>query len=302
MRARTDGPTVVIGGAQKSATTTLFRWLGEHPDVGAPTNKEPLFFAFPDGSRRWTGPGADEFARTIVSDEAAYRGLFAGMRDRRHRIEGSTLYLSEPGVPERLMAFDPSIKVVFVLRDPADRVRSAFDYLRLRGFEPLASVLAAVDAEEGRRRAGWPPYFGYLDLSSYGDHLERWFAVVPRQQILCLAHHDLADRPREVLADVERFLELSPYDGYPVGTRHNASGEPRSRALQRLLDVRFPFRSRLRTAAPRLHAGVLALRNRNLARGSLSASERSALLERLLPQVDKARRFLGPAVTAGWDA
>jgi hypothetical protein len=293
----------VIGGAQKSATTSLFRLLDQHPDVSTPVNKEPQFFAFSASGSELRGPGADAFARTIVTDEGDYRRLFAGGQRHQHRLEASTLYLSEPGVPERLMAFDPSVKIIFVLRDPADRAYSAFSYFRLQGLEPLASVLEGVEAEEERLAAGWPPHFGYARLSRYGDHLDRWFGLVPREQILCLAQRELADEPEDALGKVEEFLGLPHFDGYTAGVRHNASGHPRSPLLQKLLDIRFPLRSQFRKAAPRfVQDGVVAMRNRNLARPvGLTAQERSTLVELFAPQVDIVRDLLGDDITAGWD-
>jgi hypothetical protein len=297
------GPTAVIGGAQKSATTSLFLLLEERPDVATPANKEPQFFAYAGTDARWNGPRADEFARTVVTDEHAYRRLFAHGQHAQHRIEKSTLYLSEAGVPERMMSFDPSLRVIFILRDPTDRIASAFSYLRLQDIEPLSSVLDAVDAEDERLADGWPAHFGYIKLSSYGDHLERWFGVVPREQILCLEQSALSDDPPAAMRAVESFLDLEPFDRYSFGVRHNASGSPRSALLQRLLEVRFPYRSELRRIVPRrLVNAVAATRNRNLERApGLAPEERAVLVERLSPQIDVVGRLLGADFVAGWE-
>jgi hypothetical protein len=297
------GPTAVIGGAQKSATTSLFLLLEERPDVATPANKEPQFFAYAGTNAQWNGPRADEFARTVVTDEGEYRRLFAHGQHARHRIEKSTLYLSEPGVPERIMEFDPSMRVIFILRDPTDRIASAFSYLRLQGIEPLSSVLDAVDSEATRLAEGWPAHFGYMKLSSYGDHLDRWFRVVPREQILCLEQSALSDDPSATMRAVESFLDLDHFDRYSFGVRHNPSGSPRSQWLQRLLDVRFPYRSELRRVVPRrLVNAVAATRNRNLERApGLVPEERAVLVKRLSPQIDIVARLLGAEFVSGWE-
>ena len=297
------GPTAVIGGARKSATTSLFLLLEERPDVATPANKEPQFFAYAGSDAHWNGPRADDFARTVVTDEDDYRRLFAHGQNARHRIEKSTLYLSEPGVPERMMQFDPAMRVIFILRDPTDRIASAFSYLRLQGIEPLSSVLDAVDSEGRRLAEGWPAHFGYMKLSSYGDHLERWFGAVPREQILCLEQSALSDDPAATMRTVESFLDLDHFDRYSFGVRHNPSGNPRSPWLQKILEVRFPFRSELRRMAPRrLVNAVASTRSRNLERApGLTPEERAVLVERLSPQIDIVRRLLGSEFVAGWE-
>ncbi len=299
----TLGPTFVIGGAQKAGTTSLFFLLDQHPDIYGSAVKEPAFFAYEAGVAERTGPGSEHLANPIVQEPREYEALFRRGASSQHRLEASTMYFSEPGVPEALRAFNPSLKVVFVLRDPAERAYSAFNFLRLRGLETLDSVLEGIAAEPERLAAGWPPSFGYLRLSSYGDHLERFFGVFPESQILCLNYKQLVVEPLSVLREMERFLGLPPFAGYALGARHNPGGSPRFSALHRLLDFRAPrVRGRLRQIAPRaVHRRIVAIRNWNQARPpDLTEAERRVLIERLRPQIEAARRITGDEMVEGW--
>lgn len=297
----TLGPTVLLGGAQKSATTSMFHLLEQHPDIHAPALKEPQYFAF-DEPRRWTGPGSDVFARSVVSDEADYRALFRGGDRHRHRLEASTLYLSEPGVPERVMEFDPGMKIIFVLRDPAERTYSAFNFCRLRGWEDLPTVFDGIAAEEQRLADGWPPHFGYRRLSDYGDHLRRWFAVFPAEQILCLSKREFEEDPERTVRRIEAFLDLERCDGYNLGVRHNPSGTPRFERFQRVIDSQLAFKRRLRTIAPGfVHRAVARAREWNVVPpDGLSPDDRARLVELFAGQIEIIRELAGDDIVAGW--
>lgn len=300
--ASTTAPTALVGGAQKSATTSLFFLLAQHPDVFASSLKEPQYFAF-DGPREFVGPGADTFNKSLVSDEGEYGALFAGGEAHQHRIEASTLYLSEPGVPERVRAFDPAMKVVFILRDPADRAYSAFNFCRLRGWEPLDSVLEGIDAEDERLAAGWPPHFGYRSLSSYGDHLRRWHDVLPADQILCLSKRALEDDPEPTLRRIEDFLDVERFDGYNIGVRHNPSGTPRFARFEKLIDSQSAFKRRVREIAPdAVHRALVKVRNWNVVPPEgLAADDRAALIDLFAEQIDIVREIGGEDLVTGWD-
>ena len=49
-------PDFLIIGAAKSGTTSLYRYLGQHPDVFVSPVKEPNFFAFAGEEVNFQGP------------------------------------------------------------------------------------------------------------------------------------------------------------------------------------------------------------------------------------------------------
>ena len=73
-------PNFLIVGAAKAGTSSLWHWLGQHPDVFMPENKEPGFFTH--------GYGLDDF------DD--YLRLFEGGRGKRCVGEATAAYLAAP--------------------------------------------------------------------------------------------------------------------------------------------------------------------------------------------------------------
>ena len=92
----------VIIGAQKSATTALFKYLEGHPDIEMPAAKEaPFFTAEHDSEQEW-----QEYTDTHFSDVSKLWG------------KATPQYMGDYRVPERLAKHCPEAKLIAILRDP----------------------------------------------------------------------------------------------------------------------------------------------------------------------------------------
>ena len=205
-------PTFLIIGAQKAATTSLWAYLRTHPEVYLPDYKEPGFFV---AEMNWSR-GLDWYER-----------LFDGAGDAIARGEASPTYTMYPffdGVPERIAAVMPDAKLIYVLRDPIERMRSMYVQLLADGTErrPMKDALL-YDSR-------------YAVLSSYALQLERYFACFCRSQILLLTSEELHDRREEVMRRVCAFLGVDPGAPMNLSDECNCSqGKRVPTALGRLL-------------------------------------------------------------------
>src|SRR5581483_6498173 len=150
-------PSFLIIGAAKSGTSSVFAWLGQHPEIYTSPIKGPCFFAFDEGARvRVAGPGDQAvFDRHVVTDPVAYRRLFDGVTPA-HRAAGeaSVLYLYAPAAAARIARTIPDVRLIAILRNPVERAFSSFQHLRRDGREPLADFAEALRAEDARVAAG----------------------------------------------------------------------------------------------------------------------------------------------------
>lgn len=196
-------PNFFIIGAQKAGTSTLHRLLQQHPAVFMCDPKEPHYFS---ADRQWQ-QGADW-----------YRSLFAGAGPAVAVGEASTSYAMYPhyaGVVERLTAAVPAPRLVYILREPVARMRSAYLHALASGAEtrPLAVALR----EDPR----------YLLTSCYALQLEQWLGRVPRERILVLSLEQLRDDPQRVLERLLSFLGVDPGWRPPAVPTENPSAGKR---------------------------------------------------------------------------
>lgn len=200
-------PTFVVGGAMRSGTTTLHRWLDAHPDVFMSPVKEIQFFAWDDLWER----GFDW-----------YREHFAAWDGETAIGEASPNYLFSPEAPGRLAAHIPDVRFVAVLRNPVDRAYSHWWFHRTAGRE-RQSFEAAMGV--GRQQ----PPSQYEKRGRYADQLERVLAHLPADHVKVLLTEDLRDRAEPVFADLCSFLgvdgaELPSEVGTAANTREHGIG------------------------------------------------------------------------------
>lgn len=199
-------PSVVIIGAQKSGTTSLFNYLVQHPDVLPPLGKEVHYFDF-------------HYAHGVKW----YRGRFP----YRHQLRGGSLtldaspyYLMHPLVPERVAQLLPGVKLIALLRNPVDRALSHYQHEVRAGRESL-SFVEAIDKESERlageeERLREDPYYysfnhhrySYTRRGLYIEQLHRWVQYFPRTQLLVLQSEWLFRDPVAATAAVHDFLGL----------------------------------------------------------------------------------------------
>jgi Sulfotransferase family len=111
-------PNFFVVGAAKSGTTSIYRYLRQHPDVYMPIVKELHWFSRLE-------PNPRQGFHPITSEEE-YLSLFEGWRGERAIGEASPSYLWDPKAPERIQRSVPSAKILILLREPVDR---AFSHL-----------------------------------------------------------------------------------------------------------------------------------------------------------------------------
>jgi Sulfotransferase domain len=243
-------PSYLIIGAQRAGTTSLFDSLCRHPDVAAPTAssevdwfKELHFF---DDSF-WRGIDWYRASFPLVSSRsiARLRGgdLITG--------EASPSYLFHPGVPARVAATLPDVRLIALLRDPVERAYSHYQLMQRKQWEPLSfeDALAAEEerlAGEEERIIADPRYFSfhyrhhsYVKRGLYADQLESWFVHFPREHLLVLRAEDFFARPADVFAEVLAFLALRPWKLDDFVRRNRATYQPIDPAVRARLTARF---------------------------------------------------------------
>ena len=245
-------PDFFIVGAVRSGTTAMKEYLQEHPEVFMPPiNLEPRFFGsdFP-GPRRFR-------------DERSYLSLFAWARHERRVGEKSTHYLYSERAAAEIKAFQPSARIIIMLRNPVDAIYSLHGVRLYYGHESIADFESALEAEDGPRRNDDPRVgvrpkdggsFNYRDKVTYTRQVRRFFETFGPEKVHVIIFDEFIGDTAGVYRDTLRFLDVSPRF-QPVFRKVNASRRARSRAVGRLLSN--PPQALLKFALRALPYGVL---------------------------------------------
>jgi Sulfotransferase domain len=244
-------PTFLVIGAQKSGTTSLRRYLVEHPAVLCAEPKEIHYFDIEHAR----GP-AWYLAQYPWKTEARAVRRSVGVSPAVG--EATPEYLFHPCVPERVHAFDPSLRLVVVLRDPVERAYSHYQ-MRVRRWGESRSfeeVLAVGEAEmpAALARAREDPAYdwidgfqhSYVERGKYAEQLERWFGFFPREQFLVLTSTELSDDPATTTSRVTTFLGVPDWHASDYPRLSSGSYEPMAPETQEHLARLFePHNQRL---------------------------------------------------------
>lgn len=226
-------PNFLIVGAQKAGTTSLYHYLGQHPEVYVSPVKEPHFFNNEGGGRVYAGPYPGPARRITTVQE--YEKLFDGVSDEKAVGEASPSYLYLPEVPGRIRRRIPEAKLIAVLRDPVERAYSAYLHTVRTGREPLEDFREALRDEERRIREGWHHLYHYRNRGYYHEQLGRYYEAFGRERLRVYLHEELNEDPAGIFADAFRFLGVDDTFVPDTSTRYNPSGVPRNRATSALV-------------------------------------------------------------------
>jgi len=210
-------PNFLVIGASRAGTTSLYHYLGAHPEIFLPAIKETNYFAHP--GRR------DERFPVVTAD--AYAALFAGAGAARARGEVSPIYLSRSELAaERIRRELPGVRLVASLRHPAERAVSNYLLHYRQGLDrrPLEQAFRDADA-----------YAEYVREGGYAARVGEYARRFPRERIHVCLFEDLARDPAAVLREIFAFLEVDPEFRADTSRRHNPGGVPRRTWLNDLL-------------------------------------------------------------------
>ena len=192
----------IIIGAQKAGTTTLFEYLRLHPELHLPPHKELPFFSNEAArARGWEDYISKAF--TLADPHAKWgtatpHYMLGGLLEESNPQPGGEVY-DELTVPLRIHGLLPAVRLIAILRDPAERARSqhrmaVMNQMDKRTFAQAIDELLQPDALEQARREPRETA-GYIVWGEYGRILAGYFEVFPREQILVLFTEELKAIP-----------------------------------------------------------------------------------------------------------
>jgi len=248
-------PDFIIVGAAKSGTTSVHEYLNEHPGVFMSSPKETDFFAHQasDGRERFTWGGVQWDPAARIDTAEKYTALFAMARQGQICGEASPSYLFNARVPGLVRDWNPSTRIVMLLRDPAERAWSDFLHNLRDGTEPLPPERFMDAFHDGARRveAGWIEHADYEIKGRYGSQLEQWLRFFPREQVGVFFYDDLRSDPRAFMAALLAFIGADASFVPDVTQRYNITGVPKRRWLHRFIVHANPLKRLLRALVPK---------------------------------------------------
>lgn len=188
-------PDFLICGAQKAGTTSLNFYLRNHPGIYIPWKKELHFFDNDSNFNKGIQWYTKQFSR---ADKDSITG------------ESTPIYMYLDKVPVRIAGAIPSVRIIFILRNPVERAWSHYWDSVKRGRESL-SFKEAIMAEPARLKMGENEkrFYSYIDRGYYIEQIKRYLDYFPRNQMHFILSDKLKTDTSAELKYLIRFLGIA---------------------------------------------------------------------------------------------
>jgi hypothetical protein len=197
-------PNLVIGGAPKCGTSSLFFWLAAHPEVMGSNKKETYFLA--DKVSRH-----NEGLNMIENGLESYVRCFPQYHGEKIVMEASPTYIYMDRPPGVLKDLPSKPSVIFILRKPSQRLYShyKFNRFRLKNFDFSFEKYLDVCSNGLKWR-------NHIQDTRYIENLERWKSSLGKDRLLILQMEDLLNDRIEFMKKLAVKLGIDPdfYDDF----------------------------------------------------------------------------------------
>jgi len=260
---------VVIIGAAKSGTSTLFAMLSQHPKIAASSIKEPRFFDRDENYAYGVG---------------WYASLWGHADDDQLRLEGSTDYArmpDRPDTPARMADLIPDARLIYLMRHPVERCYSWYTHCQ-----------QFVDRPVGFRTFLETDKYCLSD-SLYLKHIAWFLRRYDRGQMHLIIDEDFRADPEGVVNGLLESWGLPPADAGPL-TEEQANRRGNQVATQHLNGViarvkRVPGVNLVSSIVPKAMRSWIY---EQLRRTSLAQRSRREFLDQISPLDDGVRAEL----------
>jgi hypothetical protein len=223
-------PNLVVAGAPKCGTSSLFRWLADHPEACGSKPKETFYLM--DEGHTLLRRGSNFHTRGLEG----YEEFFGGCNGRARVVfEATTHYIYQRTALEALSKLKTEPQIVFMLRKPSERVYSSFRYSQ----NNLANVrrdltfarfveLSKNGGGELEEAAGASAFVLRNDIafSRYVEYLTPWVELFGRGRVHVLLFEDLKSNPRAFMKEFAARVRVdaSFYDSYDFPLKNETFG------------------------------------------------------------------------------
>jgi len=269
-------PNTIIIGAMKCATTSLHYYLDQHPEIHMSKIKELWFFV--EGH---TGQHSIQWYSSHFDRQLPIRG---------EASTGYTMYPQFRGVPARMHRQLPHAKLIYIIRDPIERIISHYTHLLAIGEEnrPFEQAIGLTQLD---------PDNHYLAFSQYYRQLEKYFPYYPQENIYILTTESLMHKRLETIAGIFRFLNVDSQFTSPKFHHIKHSTQIKRRLSPAGQRLRLFSEARLNRHAPNLQRAIIRYLciplSSPIQKIQINSTVREQLTEALRPDVQKLRTATG---------
>lgn len=208
----------------KAATTSLYTYLKQHPDIFMPKVKETKFFNNfrKDKNFKLQGKGLNK-----ISTLKQYHSLFKNVKNEIAIGEASPSYIFDENCAKLIRQYLPETRIIAILRQPVSRAYSNFLHAKRADSEPERSFEEAFEADNKRIVEKKNPAHYYKAKGCYYKQLKRYYNLFDKKQIKIILFEDIINNPTQTTQGIYDFLGVANIFVPDTSRKTNVSGKPK---------------------------------------------------------------------------
>jgi len=201
----------IIIGAGRSGTTSLVAYLQQHPKINFSTIKEVTYFSVKDHFKR-----GETFLHSFFKES-----------EGKVNATSDTYLLMDEVAPKRIFDYNPDMKIAVILREPAARTFSNYQYSLNQGY--IDKKIALMDSQKLEEKIltsddiieqnNHCNFHGSL----YHLHLTNWLKTFKKEQFFICTTQQLKDNPQQLMDDYFQFSGLDKIEIQELGAQNKAA-------------------------------------------------------------------------------
>lgn len=203
-------PQIVLAGAPKCGTTSIFSYLKDHPEICASSVKE-TYYLIDKGY-----PLYRENANVLQNGWIGYKEYFShcAADSVGLRLEATPDYLYQQTPLEVIPNWPNTPKIFFVLRRPEERVYSLYRFAQnnlgiLEKSLSFEEFLCMVGIENGPLSSR-TILSNAIEHSKYITYLLAWRKAIGRENMCIFLLEDFRENPNKFMAKIATYLDIDP--------------------------------------------------------------------------------------------
>ncbi len=225
---------LLIIGAARSGTTTVYSYLKEHKQINFSNIKEIHFFSVKELYNR---------------GQKYYHSFFKKTNNPKIFASADTYLFIDKNAQKRILKYNSQMKFIVMLREPVSRAFSGYKYAINNGY--LKKKISFIEAIKNEKK-----FLNSTDnivkqnnlcnayQSLYYENLKYWFKFFPQKNFLILKTHEL-DNPKKLLKKISDFLKISDFPILSDKRKANKASSVKSKKLEQVLLNRNTFPRKL---------------------------------------------------------
>lgn len=173
-----------------------------------------------------------------------YKALYPSAQGKMvGEIGTGYLYHHEVSIPIIKKTLGDDVKILIVLRNPAERCFSSYMHF-VKDIHETASFEEALALEQERKESKWDFMWMHKDVGFYSDQVDAYIQKFKNCKVLI--YEEFVKDPKTVMNELFVFLGLPPKNDLIVERVYNPSGEAKFKVFQKFITHENPFKSLIR--------------------------------------------------------